>query len=105
MRCMENKDSIPMLIPVNLDDFWLKVRDIIREEINRTPRGSTAPPVMMDVPGLTEKPLYKIQEVCTLFKVTKPTIYDWIKHGKLKRVKIRSRVYFLGNDIRQLMQV
>ena len=32
-----------------------------------------------------------------------PTIYDWIKHGKLKRVKIRSRVYFLGSDIRQLM--
>ena len=58
----------------------------------------------MEVNGLTEKPLYKIQEVRLLFKVTKPTIYDWIKHGKLKRVKIRSRVYFLGSDIKQLMQ-
>ncbi|HNU15497.1 MAG TPA: helix-turn-helix domain-containing protein [Chitinophagaceae bacterium] len=45
-----------------------------------------------------------MQEICNLFKVTKPTIYDWIKHGKLKRVKIRSRVYFLGSEIRQLMQ-
>ncbi|MBI1781175.1 MAG: helix-turn-helix domain-containing protein [Sphingobacteriales bacterium] len=53
---------------------------------------------------MNEKPLFKIEEVCSLFKVTKPTIYDWIKHGKLKRVKIRSRVYFLGSDIRQLMQ-
>ncbi|MBC9914321.1 helix-turn-helix domain-containing protein [Chitinophaga varians] len=25
-----------------------------------------------------------IGEVCQLFQVTKPTIYDWIKHGKLK---------------------
>ena len=102
---MENKDSIPILIPVNLDEFWLKVREIIREEINRTQQCATTRPVILDVPGLTEKPLFKIQEVCSLFKVTKPTIYDWIKHGKLKRVKIRSRVYFLGNDIRQLMQV
>ena len=59
---------------------------------------------IMEVPGLTEKPLYKIDEICSLFKVTKPTIYDWIKHGKLKRVKIRSRVYSLGSDIRLLMQ-
>ena len=58
----------------------------------------------METPGLTEKPLYKIQEICSLFNVTKPTIYDWIKHGKLKRVKLRSRVYFLGGDIKQLMQ-
>ncbi|WP_367115549.1 helix-turn-helix domain-containing protein [Chitinophaga sp. CB10] len=32
------------------------------------------------------------------------TIYDWIKHGKLKPYKIRSRVYFLWNDIQQLLQ-
>lgn len=42
-------------------------------------------------------------EVCAIFKVTKPTIYDWIKHGKLKPYKIRSRVYFLWNDIQQLI--
>ena len=56
-----------------------------------------------ETPGLTEKPLYKIQEICSLFKITKPTIYAWIKHGKLKRVKIRSRVYFLDSNIRQLI--
>lgn len=103
MWCMENKDSIPMLIPVNLDEFWTKVREIIREEVSVNSKTGSTFPVIMEVPGLTEKPLFKIQEVCALFKVTKPTIYDWIKHGKLKRVKIRSRVYFLGSDIRQLM--
>jgi predicted DNA-binding transcriptional regulator AlpA len=43
-------------------------------------------------------------KVCQLFQVTKPTIYDWIKHGKLKPYKIRTRVYFLLNDIPQLLQ-
>ena len=101
---MENKESLLMLIPLNQDEFWTRIRDIIREEISRNHNKQTFQPVSMEVNGLTEKPLYKIQEVCLLFKVTKPTIYDWIKHGKLKRVKIRSRVYFLGSDIKQLMQ-
>jgi len=39
-----------------------------------------------------------------VFKITKPTVYAWIDDGKLKRVKIRSRVYFMGSDVRQLMQ-
>ncbi|MEO6733888.1 MAG: helix-turn-helix domain-containing protein [Ferruginibacter sp.] len=43
--------------------------------------------------------MYKIQEICALFKITKSTIYDLIKHGKLKQVKRMSRVYFLGSDI------
>ena len=36
------------------------------------------------VAGLTYKPLYKMDEVCEIFAITPPTIYDWIKHGKLK---------------------
>jgi len=38
-----------------------------------------------------------------IFYVTKPTIYGWVKHGKLKPYKIRSRVYFLWQDIQQLL--
>ena len=100
---MEKNVSVPILIPFEPEEFWAQIRTIIREEVSRNQK---EPPLItsMEVPGLTEKPLYKIQEICSLFKVTKPTIYDWIKHGKLKRVKIRSRVYFLGSDIRQLMQ-
>ena len=100
---MEKNVSVPILIPFEPEEFWAQIRAIIREEVSRNQKEPT-PIASMEVPGLTEKPLYKIQEICSLFKVTKPTIYDWIKHGKLKRVKIRSRVYFLGSDIRQLMQ-
>ena len=101
---MEKNLSVPFLIPFEPEEFWDRIRIIIREEVSKHHTKSQADSSLMETPGLTEKPLYKIQEICSLFKISKPTIYDWIKHGKLKRVKIRSRVYFLGSDIRQLMQ-
>ncbi|MFL5740650.1 MAG: helix-turn-helix domain-containing protein [Flavisolibacter sp.] len=59
--------------------------------------------VLMETPGLTEKPLFRIQEVCKIFQVSRQTIYDWVKHGKLKPLKVRSRVYFLAKDIQDLL--
>ena len=84
---MVNNDSTPIIIPDDLDDFWIKVRVIIRKEVRGNPALSTILPVIMEMPGLTEKPFDKINEVCSLFKVNQPTIYDWIKYGKIKRVK------------------
>jgi excisionase family DNA binding protein len=102
--CMEKNVSVPILIPFEPEEFWAQIRVIIREEVSMNYKEQHLQGSIIETQGLTEKPLYKIQEICSLFKITKPTIYDWIKHGKLKRVKIRSRVYFLGSDIRQLMQ-
>ena len=36
--------------------------------------------------------------------VSRHTIYDWLKHGKLKPYKVRSRLYFLWNDIQDMLQ-
>jgi excisionase family DNA binding protein len=92
----------PILFPYDPDHFWQSIRQIVREEVSsvekQRPVSST-----YETPGLTYKPLYKIAEVCSLFHVTKPTIYDWVRHGKLKPFKIRSRVYFLWQDIERLM--
>ncbi len=92
----------PMLFPYEPEQFLQSIRQIIREEVNNM---ETQKPVStsFETPGLTYKPLYKIAEVCALFHVSKPTIYDWVKHGKLKPFKIRSRVYFLWQDIQQLI--
>lgn len=70
------------------------IRGVIREELHRNAG---------QVSGLTYKPLYKIDELCQVFNVTPPTIYDWIKRGKLKPKKIRSRVFFLWEDIQLLL--
>lgn len=95
--------ATPMLFPYDPEQFWQSIREIIREEVTQAEKRRPDSP-NYQTPGLTYKPLYKIAEVCTLFNVTKPTIYDWIKHGKLKPFKIRSRVFFLWQDIQQLLQ-
>jgi excisionase family DNA binding protein len=105
LQTMENNTATPFLIPLETEEFWGQIRLIIREEVTRNHKDKSSTINIMETPGLTEKPLYKMQEICSLFKVTKSTIYDWIKHGKLRRLKIRSRVYFLGSDIRELMRL
>jgi len=100
---MENNASVPMLVPIEPALFWQQIRLIIREEIARIEKPRPIETTSFSTPGLTYKPLYKMAEVCALFNITRPTIYDWIRHGKLKPVKIRSRVYFLWNDIQELM--
>jgi excisionase family DNA binding protein len=94
--------SVPILIPFEPEEFWAQIRVIIREEVNKVEKekpDSTA----FQTSGLTYKPLYKITEVCNIFKVSRPTIYDWIKHGKLKPYKVQSRLYFLWNDIQAML--
>jgi len=92
----------PILFPYEPQLFWESIRKIIREEVQSVDKQKTTLP-SLDTAGLTYKPLYKIAEVCALFHVTKPTIYDWVRHGKLKPYKIRSRVYFLWQDIQHLL--
>jgi predicted DNA-binding transcriptional regulator AlpA len=92
----------PMLFPYDPEQFWRSMRQVIREEVGNVAK-ERAITSKFETPGLTYKPLYKIAEVCSMFQVTKPTIYDWIRHGKLKPFKIQSRVFFLWQDIQQLL--
>ena len=103
-EAVNNSPSVtPMLFPFDPQEFWQSIRQIIREEVNNAEKKETISATYA-TPGMAYKPLYKIAEVCTLFHITKPTIYDWVRYGKLKPYKIRSRVYFLWNDIQQLLQ-
>lgn len=100
---METKGQVPILIPVEQDTFWNQIRTIIREEIARVEKDQSGKNNIYRTEGLVQKPLYKMTEVCQMFDVTRPTVYDWIKHGKLRPFKVRSRVYFLFSDIQQLL--
>jgi excisionase family DNA binding protein len=101
---MDDKVAVPMLFPFDPSEFWAQIRKIIKEEIEKVRTEKEVSSLNMHTPGLVEKPLYKTNELCKLFNVSRPTIYDWIKHGKLRRVKIRSRVYFLGDDVSKLFE-
>ncbi len=103
MTNVKNEATItPMLFPYEPVQFWEQLRVIIREEISTIGKENMTS-TSYQISGLNYKPLFKIKEVCDLFQVTRPTIYDWIKHGRLRPYKIRSRVYFLWSDIQQLL--
>jgi excisionase family DNA binding protein len=100
---MQNVSTAPVLFPVEPDEFLKQIRLIIQQEIGKVEKNKTVNTSEFQTSGLTYKPLYKIAEVCKVFQVTRPTIYDWIKNGKLKPYKIQSRVYFLWDDIHKLL--
>ena len=101
---MNNSSIAPMLFPYEPEEFWERMRSIIREEITKTAKEHTAVQTQ-ETHGLTYKPLLKITEVCTFFQVSRPAVYEWIKHGKLKPYRVRRSVYFLWNDIQQIIAV
>lgn len=52
---------------------------------------------------LAEKTLLLPKEVCTILRVSKPTLYTWMKQGRLKSFKIKSRRYFARTDIEKII--
>ena len=103
MQELVKNGSTPMLFPYEQSEFWQQIRQIIREELGKIEREKQVTGSVLETPGLTYKPLLKMVELCSLFQVTRPTVYGWIKLGKIKQVKVRSRVYFLWQDVQQLM--
>jgi len=89
-------NNVQMLVPMEPDAFWQQLRTIVAEVVAE---GQKHPPV----DNHTERPLLKATEVCDIFKVSKPTLYDWLKQGKIKSVKIQSRRYFHWNDVDELI--
>jgi excisionase family DNA binding protein len=90
-----------ILLPMSSEGYWKKLAEMMERLLNEKlkPGGFQAPP-----PGMTSRPLLSIKEVCDLFQITKPTIYEWTRHGKLKPYKVRARVYFLMADIEALIK-
>ena len=86
-----------VLIPMSAEVFWSKMRSLIMEVLEERAGKSCAV-------GKHEAPrLLKMKEVCELFTITKPTIYEWMRKGQLKSIKIESRRFFLIEDIEFLI--
>jgi predicted DNA-binding transcriptional regulator AlpA len=93
------KSSTALLFTCDPEDFWREVRQIIKEEM----------PDYRDLNGTVElsvgnQTLYKIKDLCRIFSVSKPTIYEWIRIGKLKPRRIKRRVFFLEKDLKGLLE-
>jgi predicted DNA-binding transcriptional regulator AlpA len=93
-------NETPMLFSMAPAEFWKQIRTTIEEVLNEKLNQQIASP---SVSLLPERPLLKASEVCAIFQVSKPTLYDWLKQKKLKSFKIKSRRYFLRVDIEAII--
>lgn len=75
--------------------FWEKMRKIIREEMVFCLK-------TFSMTHKTEK-AYTITELCDKFQISKPTLYEWIKAGKITPVKIGRRVFFNSKEVEKLL--
>jgi len=91
----------PILFPISPEEYWKKLSEVIDQRLCEKLKNSSYPSTP---PGMSSRPLLSIKEVCALFQITKPTIYEWTRHGKLKPYKVRARVYFLMADIEALLK-
>ena len=91
----------PMLFPITPSEFWKQIRITIDEVVSE--KLSQQLPLQTN-PHLPEKVLLKATDVCEIFQVSRPTLYEWLKQNKLKSFKIKSRRYFSRTDIEDVIR-
>ncbi len=93
-------NETPMLFPIAPTEFWKQIKIIIEEVIAEK---LSQQKISQTNPHLPEKALLKASDVCAIFQVSKPTLYEWLKQKKLKSFKVKSRRYFNRADIEVLI--
>ncbi len=91
----------PMLFPITPTEFWKQIRITIDEVISEKLNQQLPPQTNSHLP---EKALLKATDVCQIFQVSKPTLYEWLKQEKLRSFKIKSRRYFSRTDIEDVIR-
>lgn len=93
-------NEFPMMFPFSQEEFWDKMTKVV-EKVVEAKLSATGAPIPQNL--LPEKALLKATEVCTIFQVSKPTLYEWLKQNKIASFKIRSRRYFARQDIEAII--
>lgn len=70
---MEKNNTVPILVSIETEEFWGRIRQIIKVEFKFVEKQKPLNEGY-ETPGLKYKRLYKITEVCDIFKVTRLTI-------------------------------
>jgi excisionase family DNA binding protein len=95
-------EETPMLFPMSPMAFWKQIKTMMEEVVEE--KITAANLQNSSSSNLPEKVLLKATEVCKIFQVSKPTLYEWMKQGRLKSFKIKSRRYFSRADIEAVIK-
>jgi excisionase family DNA binding protein len=93
--------DVQMLFPMEPKEFWQKLKAIVEQVVIEH---SNAVPTINEIDRNSQRPLLKVREVCAILKITKPTLYEWMKQGRLESVKIQTRRYFKSEDVDKLIE-
>jgi excisionase family DNA binding protein len=93
-------NETPILFPIAPSEFWKQIRTTIEEVVTAQLRQQNLSQANSHLP---DKALLKASDVCEIFQVSKPTLYEWLKQNKLKSFKVKSRRYFNRADIDNLI--
>ncbi|HMG67717.1 MAG TPA: helix-turn-helix domain-containing protein, partial [Chitinophagaceae bacterium] len=88
--------EVQMLFPIEPKEFWQKLKAIVEQVVIEH---KNTVPLLQAFDKNGQRPLLKVYEVCAMFKISKPTLYDWMAQGKLPSVKIESRRFFRWEDV------
>ena len=78
--------------------FWNRLKENVREVM-----GEMA--LVPLQPNLEEvAPLLKVKEVCALFAISRPTLYQWMHNGQLPSIKVGARRYFKRAHIQAMLE-
>lgn len=88
-----------VLIAMDREQLSAFFREVVREVIKEELQSASCIPPAYHAP----ESFLSVSEICTLFKISKPTLYQWIRSGNLKSVKISSRRFFLYSEVRKMV--
>jgi excisionase family DNA binding protein len=93
--------DVQMLFPMEPREFWQKLKTIVEQVVIEH---SSTIPLLNALDKNGQRPLLKANEVCAIFKISKPTLYEWMNQGKLPSIKIESRRFFRWEDVEKLIE-
>jgi excisionase family DNA binding protein len=77
-------------------DFQAFIRGVIKEALTFQQEATTVAP--------QKDKLLNIDEVCSLLKISKPTLHNWKRDGRLPFHRIGSKVYFKEKEVLEAMK-
>lgn len=90
-----------MMVPMTQTEFWDKMQSVVEKVVEAKLTTATS---SISATLIPEKALLKASEVCTIFQISKPTLYEWLKQKKIASFKIQSRRYFSRQDIEAIIR-
>lgn len=87
--------TVTISIGIEPEVFFQRMREMIREEVKL---------VLSELPTVSTNKQYTFSDLSQRFRVSKPTIYEWIKAGLIGPVRLGGRVYFRAQDVEALME-